>query len=243
MTNNYWVRKAHRYMGLFVGIQLLFWVVSGLYFTWNDIDKVRGEHLKSEIENDINVQQGQLADINQVLESFRSQTPQLEKIKGVGLRLLLGQPVYEIHYSIGDDSLYQLVDAQSGELMPMLDEEVAMAIAKADFTEDVEVLSVELLETESAHAEYRGRDLPLYRVSMDHSSDVNIYVSAQRGLVTARRNTTWRVFDFLWMTHTMDYQTRDDFNHMLVKIFSILGLITVLSGFLLWAMTSRVFNK
>ena len=127
--------------------------------------------------------------------------------------------------------------------MPLLDEESAVAIALADFAEEVEILSVELLETASDHAEHRGRDLPIYRVSMDHSSGVNIYVSAQRGLVTARRNTTWRVFDFLWMTHTMDYQTRDDFNNTLVKVLSILALITVLSGFLLWAMSSRVFRK
>ena len=243
MIKEYWVRKAHRYLGLFVGVQILFWVVSGLYFVLNDIEKVRGEHLKSEIENDINAHQGQLADINQVLNNFRKQTPEVETIKAVGLRLLLGQPVYEISYSTSEGSFYQLVNAHSGNLMPLLDEASAVRIAKADFAEDVDVLSVELLKTVSEHAEYRGRDLPIYRVSMDHSSAVNIYVSAQRGIVTARRNTTWRIFDFLWMMHTMDYISRDDFNNLLVQVFSVLGLISVLSGFLLWAMSSRVFRK
>lgn len=243
MTKEYWVRKAHRYLGLFVGVQILFWVISGLYFVLNDIEKVRGEHLKSEIANDINAHQGQLADINQVLNNFRKQTPEVETIKAIGLRLLLGQPVYEISYSTSEGSFYQLVNAHSGNLMPLLDEASAVRIAKADFAEDVDVLSVELLKTVSEHAEYRGRDLPIYRVSMDHPSAVNIYVSAQRGIVTARRNTTWRIFDFLWMMHTMDYISRDDFNNLLVQVFSVLGLISVLSGFLLWAMSSRVFRK
>lgn len=243
MTTDYWVRKAHRYMGVIVGVQLLFWVVSGLYFTWNDIEKVRGEHLKSEVWIDVNVEQGGLADLAGVLTAFRKQSPSLQRIKAVQLRIVLGKPVYEINYSNGADNLYQLVDARSGDLMPLLDQKSAVTIALADFAEQAEVKSVELLDSASAHAEYRGRDLPVYRVSMDHPSNVNIYVSAQRGLVTARRNSTWRVFDFLWMTHTMDFEARDDFNNWLVKIFSVLGLITVLSGFILWAMTSRVFNK
>ena len=41
------------------------------------------------------------------------------------------------------------------------------------------------------------------------------------------------------MTHTMDYETRDDFNNKLIRAFSILGLITVMSGFLLWLITSK----
>ena len=190
MTKEYWVRKAHRYLGLFIGIQLLFWVISGLYFTLNDIEKVRGEHLTSTIESDISAQRGQLADIAEVLTIFRDQSPSLERVESVQLRLLLGEPVYEITYTNGSDQSYQLVNARSGELMPLLDEESAVAIALADFAKEVEILSVELLETASDHAEHRGRDLPIYRVSMDHSSGVNIYVSAQRGLVTAR---VWRV--------------------------------------------------
>jgi hypothetical protein len=243
MGKEYWLRKAHRYLSVFVGVQLLLWVVSGLYFTVNDIEKIRGQHLRSKIDNDIKVQAGQLADISAVLISFRKQNPSIESIKGVELRLLLGQAIYEIAYNDASGKRYQLANAQTGEFMPMLDESSAMAVAKADFSENAGVLNVTLLEIDTPHAEYRGRDLPIYRVSMDHASGVNIYVSAYRGIVTARRNSSWRIFDFLWMLHTMDYSTRDDFNNIQVKVFSILGLITVLSGFLLWGMTSRVFNK
>ena len=31
----------------------------------------------------------------------------------------------------------------------------------------------------------------------------------------------WRWFDFLWMTNTMDYQRRDDFNTLLLRAFSL----------------------
>ncbi|HAT65657.1 MAG TPA: hypothetical protein DCS66_13850, partial [Flavobacteriaceae bacterium] len=52
-----------------------------------------------------------------------------------------------------------------------------------------------------------------------------------------------RWFDFLWMTHTMDYEGRDNFNTTVLRAFSLLGLITVLSGFLLWYTSSPTIRK
>jgi hypothetical protein len=37
------IRKSHRYLGLFLGIQFIFWTVSGLYFSWTDIDAIHGD--------------------------------------------------------------------------------------------------------------------------------------------------------------------------------------------------------
>ena len=64
------------------------------------------------------------------------------------------------------------------------------------------------------------------------------YVDAVSGDFQRIRHTQWRWFDFLWMTHTMDYQGRDNFNTLLLRGFSLLGLITVLSGFALAFVTS-----
>jgi len=45
------------------------------------------------------------------------------------------------------------------------------------------------------------------------------------------------------MTHTMDYEGRDDFNNTILRVFSLLGLITVFSGFLLWYTSSPTVRK
>ena len=45
---------------------------------------------------------------------------------------------------------------------------------------------------------------------------MSVYVSEATGRVLERRNDAWRLFDFLWMLHTMDYWGRDDFNHPLI---------------------------
>lgn len=39
-NNPYFVRKTHRFLGVFIGLQFLFWTISGLYFSWTDIDVI-----------------------------------------------------------------------------------------------------------------------------------------------------------------------------------------------------------
>jgi len=56
--------------------------------------------------------------------------------------------------------------------------------------------------------------------------------------VDGRRNDRWRLFDLFWMLHVMDYQGRDNFNTLLLQVVSGLGLVTILSGFTLAAVTS-----
>jgi uncharacterized iron-regulated membrane protein len=70
-----------------------------------------------------------------------------------------------------------------------------------------------------------------------------VYVASELGTVQKFRNKPWRIFDFLWMLHTMDYEGRDNFGNLLLRAFSIFGLITVLSGFVLFFVSSRLFRK
>jgi hypothetical protein len=43
------------------------------------------------------------------------------------------------------------------------------------------------------------------------------------------------------MLHTMDYEGRDDINNWLLRAYSVLGLVTISSGFLLfWASSAWV---
>jgi|GEM_PF-1940137 len=44
--SSYRLRQLHRFLGITVGIQFLFWTVSGLYFSWSDIDSVHGDPQK-----------------------------------------------------------------------------------------------------------------------------------------------------------------------------------------------------
>ena len=55
-------------------------------------------------------------------------------------------------------------------------------------------------------------------------------MNANTGLIDARRNDMWRLFDFFWMLHIMDYQEREDFNHPLLIGAAGLALSVVIFG-------------
>ena len=40
------IRKTHGYLGLIIGIQFLAWTISGLYFSWTNIDEIHGDHFR-----------------------------------------------------------------------------------------------------------------------------------------------------------------------------------------------------
>jgi hypothetical protein len=237
-------RKIHRYLGLFVGVQLLLWTAGGLFFSLNPIEKVRGETEASEPA------------FLQLDSPLMSPAPALAElaasrygieIRSVTLRPHLGEGVYEIAYDDGGRRRWALADTRTGRLRSPITEDEAVAIARADYIPDVPVTEVALITEVGSGDEYRGRPLPAYRVSFDHPLGTRLYVSVERGVVTARRNDRWRWFDLFWMLHIMDYEDRDDFNTWWLQFAAVLGFVTILSGFALFAVTSprlrRLFGR
>jgi hypothetical protein len=108
---------------------------------------------------------------------------------------------------------------------------------------ELEVSGITKITKTDKHHEYREKLLPAYVISYKTDDDLKAYVSVIDGKFQTVRHQSWRWFDFLWMTHTMDYEGRDDFNTTVLRAFSLLGLITVMSGFLLWFVTSPSIRK
>ena len=103
---------------------------------------------------------------------------------------------------------------------------------------DLEVASIEKISDTDKHHEYRNKLLPAYVISYESTNELKAYVSIQDATFQTVRHRSWRWFDFLWMAHTMDYEGRDNFNTTVLRVFSLLGLITVMSGFALWYVSS-----
>lgn len=228
-------RKIHRYLGIAVGIQLLFWTGSGFFFSLNPIEKVRGETEQADPRSlDATAF---IASPGGALQELRDARGDIELLS-VLLRPHLDGQVFEIAYREDGVTRWALADAETGHIRLPVDEPEAIELAQRDFKIQSEIFSVDLIEDVDSDSEYRGGPLPAYRVSFDHALGTRIYVSVDRGTVTARRNDRWRWFDLMWMFHIMDYQARDNFNTLLLQVVSGLGLVTVLSGFALFAITS-----
>jgi uncharacterized iron-regulated membrane protein len=217
----------HRWLGAVIGIQLFLWCLGGFVFAVHDMDVVRGvAGMRSEPPPELAV--GEVSIAPSHVAAARTDAGELRSIE---LRELLGQPVYEVRYAQGA----ALVDPVTGELRSPIDEATAVKLALADREGDPPVVEVSLV-AQDPPVEYRGGPLPAWRVTLEDGNGMNLWIAADTGRVAARRNDTWRRFDFFWMLHTMDYRGRDDFNHPLLVIFASLGLLTVVSGGTLWGL-------
>lgn len=236
------IRKTHRWMGVILGVQFLFWTIGGLYFSWSNMDEVHGDHQKAHIhpiQSDI-----KWANLNDILQKLKAKDT-VNYIFDTRLVQILGNPTYQIHYSKEHDRgrKIQLANALTGELRGELTKKEATEVAQQNFSDDGKVKIVEYLTTTNGHHEYREQPLPAYAVTFDHPSNTTVYVSSELGTVQKFRNNKWRIFDFLWMMHTMDYQTRDNLSNWLLRAFSIFGLLTILSGFVLFFVSQKPKKK
>ncbi len=220
------IRKTHRYLGIFIGIQFLFWTISGLYFSWTNIDDIHGDQFKN--------LEYQPKTFNNLLSPSELKTS--EGINTITLRDIDGVPFYWINKR-------QLYNALDGNPKEEISQKEALYIAKNHMKDGLKVTSIEKIQEAGKHHEYRERLLPAYVISYETDEALKVYVSVKDGKFQTVRHRSWRWFDFLWMTHTMDYEGRDNFNTLVLRAFSLLGLITVLSGFLLWYTSSPSVRK
>lgn len=198
MAKKFTVRKIHRYLSIFIAIQLLLWTVSGIYFAFNKIEMVRGEQYRLPLETEYRI--------------FKRLGQEIIETNENGLKTYLTHP----------------------DKLPVknLSPEEAITIAKQKIS--LIPIEVSLIEKEERGVEYRGRRLPIYKISTDTKDDINIYLDPITGDIVAIRSDSWRAWDLLWALHIMDYQDRDNINNILLKIFSVLALISSITGIILF---------
>ena len=198
MNRSFSIRKIHRYLSIFIAIQLLLWTISGIYFAFNKIELIRGEQYRLPLDKEFRI--------------FTRLDQQIieENINGIKT------------YSTYPD----------GKKINVLTQEEALVIAKIKTS--LIPINATLITEDSAGSEYRGRPLPLYKISTDTKENINIYVNPMTGDILSIRSDSWRIWDFFWALHIMDYKDRENINNILLKIFSILALVTSVSGIVLF---------
>ena len=190
-------RNLHRYLSIFVSIQLLLWTISGIYFAYNKIELVRGE--------------------------------QYRLPKNVEYRIFdrLGISIIEtIEY--GEKSYKTYPDRKP--IKPLTGEEAIKITRQKTSLNPTEAI---LIESVAAGSEYRGT-LPAYKVKTETKDKINVYVGYMTGDINSIRSDSWRIWDLMWSLHIMDYKERDNINNVLLKVLSILALVTSISGITLF---------
>lgn len=214
-------RRLHKWLGLLIGLQALLWMASGLYMTAISIDVIHGDHLVHRDATPL------------APKALAGQPPpfgqHFDGVTGFKLKRLLGHEVYEVRHAGG----IGLLDARTLQRRDPLDRATVAAIAHEQYRGQGKLARLELLAT--LPQEVASRKGPLWRADFDDAWGTALYIHAQTGDVSAKRHELWRIFDFLWMLHIMDYDTRDDINNNLLRFASAFGLLFGLTGvWLLW---------
>ena len=211
------IRSFHKYLSLIISIQLLLWTISGIYFAFNKIELVRGEqYIIEERDSVLNIEN---LNIN-------------SNTKGIEVFKRLDQWIVKVEISTG----FKYQDL-SGNAVNELSPNQAIEVVKLMTTlSPIDVIKV---NESSARSEFRGRNLPIYKIKTNSSDDSNVYVDVMSGKIVAIRSDSWRIWDFLWGAHIIDYRERDNINNILLKIFSVLALLSSLSGIALFFNTIK----
>ena len=229
-----YIKFLHRWLGLFASIQLLLWTLSGLFFTIPDIKDVRGDQYRVWETTD----EAQRLN-HENLFAMSTLLKNLDINEEEDYNILLKRRADTWVYQVKSSNQISNYDAISGERLFFITPDEASLIVSRET--NLKPKKVELINDRESGSEYRGRDLPLYRVFVEKPQKGMVYVDPNTGEIAAIRTRLWRTFDFLWSLHIMDYKERDDFSHWLIRIFAFIGLMTIVSGMLLWYYTSR-FN-
>ena len=208
------VRNTHKYLSFFISVQLFLWTVSGIYFAFNKIELVRGEQYRLTESFPINFDE---------VKFSRSDVVQVKAINR------LGEIIFVVSGSKGTEYLDSF-----GTPVNKLNKSEIFEIVSSSST--LKPIDLEEITESSKGSEFRGRNLPLYKVTSlnDKNKKINLYLNVFSGEITAVRSIQWRIWDLMWGFHIMDWQTRDKINNIFLQIFSILALVSSISGIMLF---------
>lgn len=198
------LRVLHKWVGLLIGLQLLLWTLSGAVMAFLPVGEVAGGPAPQQ-------QQVQPTPAADAWPRIRQQLGS-ERIRGLALRPLLDRQAFEVR----TDSGVRLFDVESG-IPIFVDAQLASHVASAAYPAAPEVREVKALRELTLPV--RAHELPIWRVDFADEKNSSYYVSGSTGALLERRNDTWRIWDFFWMLHIMDYVDRTSFNHPVIWVF------------------------
>ena len=235
------IRKAHRYLGIFIGVQFLFWTLGGLYFSWTNIEQVRGDDLRK--EEMMAISASDLSSPASAISEIRKSDPSAHVVK-LQIIEVLGESFYEVSVHRANGQMNRvLARTADGTIRQAITSDEAKQIAVAGLKSPPPVRGLLYLTADMIGADHEYREKPMPVWAIEFEGGPTVYVAADNGQIGAIRGTRWRIFDFLWMLHTLDFKARDDINNWLLRTMSVLGIVTICSGFALFITSSKLFRK
>ncbi|MDV6327796.1 PepSY domain-containing protein [Idiomarina sp. Sol25] len=214
-------RIWHRWLSLLFGLQLVVWSISGAYMVFFDLSFIHGDHLVKKLEQPI-AKNTLISPVSWVLE----QHPQATSVR------LMHQWIdgsLRTVYRVESQTSTQLLSAESLEPVKLDRMDIGYIARQHSTGNEKTKAQVSYIE-DRAPGELNPALLPVWRVDFNDLAGATLYFSATTGELVTKRHNFWRLFDFFWMLHIMDYQDRSDIETWWLKAFSIANILFVMTG-------------
>src|SRR5688572_20191574 len=211
------LRKLHKWLGLIIGLQVVLWAASGLMFAWLDHDAVDAAGSVRAVEP-------------AVLSSTMVKTE-----PATWLGDYAPQELYDVRAILLADRWVWRVELQDRvELRSVkngawvnVDEAWLRRLALERYAGGGRLITATLQTEPDIASRASG---PVWQAQFDDAQRTALYFAADDGHFIAARTATWRLYDFFWMLHTMDYIGRDNFNNPLIITIGMATLWLSISG-------------
>jgi len=222
------LRKLHKWLGLVIGLQLVLWAVSGVMFAWLDRGQVDGAG---------SVRAAQPTALSATLVKREPTT---------WLRNYPAQEIYDVRaVSLADRWVWRVELRDRVELRAIedgapvtVDEACLRRLALSRYAGNGHLVAVKLQTQPDIASRASG---PVWQAQFDDPQRTALYFAADDGHFIAARTASWRLYDFFWMLHTMDYRGRDDFNNPLIVTIGFAALWLSISGVVLLGRSFKWF--
>jgi hypothetical protein len=211
--------RVHRWVAALVGLQILIWFASGTVMAFLPIEKVRGEHLLRAAAP-APLPPAALARLPDRIAKLPDGPVQVQSY-------MLGTlPVLRAEFAGGRPSL--LLNVTTGAQLNPVSPAMALTLLRARTSVDLSQATTHWVTAKTN--DYRGA-LPAWRIDARDAESAQFYVSAETGEIKTVRTGLWRVYDFLWGLHIMDWKNHESFNTPWMIGFAGLAFCLAVAGF------------
>ena len=214
------LRKLHKWLGLVIGLQVVLWAASGLMFAWLDPDAVDAAGSVRAVEP---------AALSSTMVKTEPATwlgdysaPDLYDVRAIRLA---DRWVWRVELR----DRVELRSIEDGARVNV-DEPWLRRLALERYAGGGRLIAATLQTQPDIASRASG---PVWQAQFDDPQRTALYFAADDGHFIVARTATWRVYDFFWMLHTMDYVGRDNFNNPLIVTIGMATLWLSISGIVL----------
>jgi Na+-transporting NADH:ubiquinone oxidoreductase subunit F len=220
------LRKLHKWLGLIIALQVIAWAASGVMFAWLDHSKVAAVGSVRTVEASVLAPALVRSEPTAWLAEYAQQD--LYDVRAVSLA---ERWVWRVELQDRVE-LRALEDGAPVEL----DEPWIRQLALGRYAGGGALIAATLQKQPDVESRSKR---PVWRAQFDDPQRTALYFAAEDGQFIAARTASWRLYDFFWMLHTMDYMGRDNFNNPLIVTIGLAALWLSISGIVLLTRSFR----